>query len=508
LSTTNDSRTSHAHREPTPAAATRLVGWQGVVSAAVLALLAFLCASFGLFAMAAEWIAPLLIGALAALASRARWMEAAAGTGVGLGLGLALQQPWFMSSSESPLLSIAVFVLLGVSAAAGVALWQGMSGGTRRAEWIAAAVLLAVIVGGMWITTATVDSGALSPDATSVNQWLSTRPELGNTPADRDYYLRLFYDLHDGQPYYDAYVRLYKSDPMGGFRLPNGVPGYRLPTIFYLWLLLPPDGAALPWAFLVFATLAVGSAFSIGAQLSRPGVAVAGALAVAVAYTFIATSTNVLFVDGWAMAIALAGIALFTASVRKDSRRLLWGAAAVLFAAAAFREILIYPTLLALASALMLPRHRRWREAWPWLVGLGAFVLVYIAHILAIAGRVDPQGTAGFWTRGGVGHLAATVHFLEQFFGGKPWLLPVLVLIGLAGALGLWRSQMRLAAFLSASIAAPLLSFLVLGNGGVELATGAATGYWGVLVVPIALALVGVGTNRMLVLLGVEDSTA
>lgn len=58
-----------------------------------------------------------------------------------------------------------------------------------------------------------------------------------------------------------------RADPLGEFRLPNGVPGYRLPTLFYLWLLLPADGAAIPWLFLVFATLAVGSAFAIGAQL-------------------------------------------------------------------------------------------------------------------------------------------------------------------------------------------------------------------------------------------------
>ena len=59
-------------------------------------------------------------------------------------------------------------------------------------------------------------------------------------------------------PYYDAVIATYKADPMGEFRLPNGVPGYRMPTLFALWQLLPAHGSALVPAFLLFATLAVG----------------------------------------------------------------------------------------------------------------------------------------------------------------------------------------------------------------------------------------------------------
>jgi len=466
-----------------------------VVASAAIALLAHYCASFGLFALAPEWTTPLLVGSIVAVACRTRWMPAASGTALGLTIGLFIARPWFLGQSPNQVFEAVLFVALGGCAAGTVAfVLAGRSHG-KHAEWGVALVIVAAIVLGMWVTTATVDSGAFNPGSQSVNEWLSIRPELGNTPSDRDYYLRVFYDMHDGLPYYEAFARVYEADPVGGNRLPNGVPGYRLPTLFYLWLLLPAQGAAIPWAFLVFATIAVASAFSIGAQLSRPGVAVLGALMVAVAYLLIATTTWVTFVDGWAMAATLAGLALLVASVRRRSRGLLWASIAVLLAGAAFREILVYPMLVAAASTLLLPRERRWHELVPWLVGLAAFAALYAAHAIAIGGRVDPQGSAGFWLRGGFGHLFATLGFLQTFFGGAPLFLPLLVVLGLAGAIIVMGHRRRLGAFLAATVGMPLVAFLFFGNAGRELDTGGITGYWGVLVVPIALALVPVAID-------------
>jgi len=297
-------------------------------------------------------------------------------------------------------------------------------------------------------------------------------------------------------PYYEAYIRVYRADPLGEFRLPNGVPGYRLPTLFYLWLLLPADGTAIPWLFLVFATLAVGSAFAIGAQLGPPRLGVLGALMVATAYLSIATSSFVVFVDGWAMALTLAGIALFIGSVRRTSAKLLWAAMGVMLLAAVFREILIYPMLLAAASVLLLPSGQRLKALRPWLLGLGIFGVIYAAHALAIDGRVDQTGTVGFWIRGGFAHLVATLRFFEQLFAGAPWFVPLLVLAGLAGAVTLLPSQRRLGAFLVAAVAVPHVAFLFLGGTGRDLITGSVGGYWGMLVVPIALALAPVAIGR------------
>jgi len=350
-------------------------------------------------------------------------------------------------------------------------------------------MLVAVILALLWTTTVKYNQGVFTPGEPTVNAWLSAAPQLGHTPTDRDLYLRLFYDTHAGVPYYDAYARVYQSDPLGEFRLPNGVPGYRLPTLFLLWQMLPADGAVLPLAFLVFATLAVCSAYAIGTQLAPPRLAVLGALMVAAAYLTISTSSFVVFVDGWAMAITLTGLALFVASQRKHSRPLLWAAVAVMLLAASLREILLYPMLLAGASALFLPKQKWVKALWPWLLGFAIFCIIYAAHAVAIGGRVDKSGSVGFWLNGGVGHLVATQRFFEQLFGGAPVFVPLLVVTGLAGAVLTMREHARLGVFLTACVLVPHITFLFFGSAGRDMITGAVPGYWAMLVIPIALAL-------------------
>jgi len=336
---------------------------------------------------------------------------------------------------------------------------------------------------------------------------LSVRPDLSRTLYDYDYYLELFYDGHDGEPYYDAVARIWLADK-DVRHLPIGVTSYRLPTLFYFWHLLPATGNALIWGFLVFAAVAVGSAFSIGAQLSRPGIAVLGALMVAVAYLFLATGTFVTFVDGWAMALTLAGTAFLIASVRRESRGLLWLSLFALFAGAAIRELLLYPVLITAASVVMLPKGTRWREVWPWLAGVSVFAAAYAAHVVAIAGRVDPNVSYSYWFNGGPSHLLATLRFFETFFGGGAWLVPVLVFVGIAGAMSVYRDQARLAVILTAMTAAPLAAFLIFGSGAPALETGLTSGYWAMLVVPTALALVPVALHRVIRALPAEGTAA
>ena len=474
---------------------------------ASVALFAYLCTSFGLFLLAASWVTPLVVGGIAGAISSPRWKRAVAGTAIGLAVGVAAARPWFLGRSPvAPMgqfAAAAFMVVLGAAFAGAVAYVLAKARDARRAEWAVAVLLVAAIVGGMWLSTTLANRGQFSAGSVPLNQILSVRPELGNTPQDYEYYLRLFYDVHDHQPYYESVAKIWLADSAGGNSLPIGVTSYRMPTIFYLWLLLPRDGAAIPWAFLVFATVAVASGFSIGAQLSRPSVAVLGALTVAVAYLLLATSPWVTFVDGWAVALALAGTALFIASICRESRRLLWAAVAAFFAGAVLRELMIYPMILAAATALMVPKGQRWRAARPWLVALGAFVLVYAAHVMAVAGRVSPTTGYSRWLSGGVSHLLATVQFFAPYFGGRPWLMPVLVVTGIIGAILVRGRQVRLSTFLASVVIAPLVAFLVFGNGGEELSTGAVSGYWGILVVPFAMALAPVAVDRALVAAGV-----
>jgi len=471
-----------------------------LAGATAIALLAYLCAGFGLIAVAPFWITPVFIGVVVALASGVSWNLAILGSAAGLSIGVAALPAWFLQLPGGGLdsLAAAVFVLLGCVAAGTTAYLLGTSRQSKRAEWAASVVLVLFIIGSMWTTAVMVDRGAFAGGNRTLNQLLMTRPDFGSTVTDFDYNLQLFYDLQDAKPYYDAFVEIWLADPVNRGGMPVGVTAYRPPTLYYLWSFLPPRGDAIPWAFLPFATLAVASGFSIAAQLSRPRVAVLGALILSVAYLFIATTPFVTFVDGWGMALTLAATALFIASVRRDSRWLLWLAIAVFVFGAAVRELLIYPTLLAAASALVLPAGRRWYALWPWLVGLTVFVAAYSAHIVFIGGRVGPGSGYRVWLQGGVDHLLATLRFFELFFGVGSWLLPFLTIVGLVGAMGIWNGQPRLSAFLTSMIAVPLAAFLVVGNGGIDLMSRQTLGYWGLVVVPTALAMVPVGVSRVL----------
>lgn len=477
-----------------------------LVAAIVIALITHLCLVYGLIAILPFWLAAAMVGAVIALVSAQAWRTAGLGALAGLALGSVIAEPWFLGDSHNTAIVTASYVAVATLTAGAVA--AGLAQSHQRAvlECRFALFFITITALLLWATTLKYNEGGFTPDEPTVNAWLSTPPQLGHTPTDRDLYLRLFYDTHNGVPYYDAYAQVYRADPLGEFRLPNGVPGYRLPTLFKIWQLLPAQGSALVPAFLLFATLALASAYAIGTQLVGYRAGLLGALLVAAAYLNISTSTFVVFVDGWAMAITLAGVALFIASVQKKSRALLWASVAVMLLAASMREILLYPMLLAAASALLLPREQ-WRKAIsPWLVGIGVFALIYAAHTLAIAGRVDKSGSVGFWLNGGLAHLVATQRFFEQLLGGAPLFVPVMVAAGLAGAVLTVRRNQRLGAFLTAAVLIPHVTFLFFGSAGRDMITGAVPGYWGMLVVPIALALAPVAINRALLLNEINSS--
>ncbi|MDD5029502.1 MAG: hypothetical protein PHH58_08395 [Rhodoferax sp.] len=456
---------------------------------AALSLIAHLGLVYGLLAVLPAWLAGPLVGVLLALVADEDARTVLPGALAGLGVGCWVAQPWFLGSALELPATLGLYIGLAVTTAMALTWVLGQRANpTQLRRWLALLVV-AVLVGLLWVSTLRYNEGAFTPGEPTVNAWLNTPPALGQTPGDRDYFLSFFYQTQAGVPYYDAVIATYKADAMGEFRLPNGVPGYRLPTLFALWQLLPAQGSALVPAFLLFATLAVGSAYAIGAQLANGRAGLLSALLVAAAYLNISTSSYVVFVDGWAMAITLAGLALLVAAQQRATSGLLWAAMAVLLLAASMREILLYPILLGMASVALLPRAQWWHALRPWLVALALFALIYTTHILAIDGRVDKSGSVGFWLNGSLGHLLATLRFFDQLIGGAPWFVPLLVLSGLAGAARVMQTQRQLGALLVAAVLVPHLTFLLFGSAGRDLITGAVPGYWAMLVQPLALAL-------------------
>jgi len=468
---------------------------------ATLALVIHLGLVYGLIAILPAVLAALGVGLLLALVDKATWRDAhlptiGIGAGIGLGIGCTIAQPSFLHSDLGLASTIALYVGIGCATACIGSGLLGRSAHAERLQRTWAMLALAALVALLWQTTLRYNAGAFTPDQPTVNAWLDTPPAAGKTPGDRDYFLNFFYQTHAGVPYYDAVIATYRADALGEYRLPNGIPGYRLPTLFALWQLLPAQGSALVPAFLLFATLAVVSAYAIGTQLAQRGAGVLSALLVAAAYLNISTSSFVLFVDGWAMAITLTGMALLIGALQRRSTPLMWAALAVMLLAASMREILLYPILLGTASVVLLPRAQWLRAAAPWLVALGLFALLYAAHVWAIDGRVDKAGSVGFWLNGGPAHLLATLRFFDQLMGGAPWFIPLLVVSGLVGAALVMRTQRQLGGLLLTCVLVPHIAFLLFGSAGRDLITGAVPGYWSMLVHPLALALAPVALAK------------
>ena len=191
------------------------------------------------------------------------------------------------------------------------------------------------------------------------------------------------------------------------------------------------------------------------------------------------------------MSIGLLGVALFVAAVRRRDTRLVWAAAMTVAAASLLREHMLYISFAAAAgSALAAARGRR-LACCGTVAGFHRHLHRHLRDALHRRRRPHLANfeTTGCALRGGLEHLFATLTFSQELFAAKSWFLPLLVGLSIGGALALWRTRFRaIAIFAAIAIGGMLTLFLIAGNGGRNSGTGQIVGYWGALVVPLALA--------------------
>jgi hypothetical protein len=361
-----------------------------------------------------------------------------------------------------------------------------MSGRQKVFSAVVSTLLIAWLVLNFWVPLF-AGGGPLSGYATLQASTIRAVPVAHQYVNDDAIYRRVFYLMHDGEPYYQAYRDAWLGLQQGT-ALPTSITAYRLPTFYWLWSALPRDAFLIVPLFLFFASVgAVAVAFITG-QLVGVRFAPLASAALLVYAMGSAISVYVTFIDLPTTCIALIGIALFTRAAIRDDQRYLWAAAAVLTATALTREILAYLIVLAALSALLQPAGSRLRKAVPWLVALGVFAVGYALHAYEVVTLI--QGRSAVLNYAG-GSPAFAVDALRRFatlFTGADMTLIVLFLLGAAGA---WASQRRagrpFAIFALMAIVLPVLGMMKLGNPGLD-AHGLQVNYWGNLVVPTALA--------------------
>jgi hypothetical protein len=379
----------------------------------------------------------------------------------------------------------------GVAAMAVCGVWYARVCARHRETQLArvlAALIVVWLIVNLWVPLVVAGTHPLVGYGPLTAQSLRAIPQAGQYITDDALYRRFFFLLHQGQGHYEAFSTAWRG-LSNVEALPASVTAYRLPTFYWIWRALPDDAFLIVVVFLAFASIGVIAAASITGQLIGARYAPLAAAALACYGMCVAISVYVTYIDLPAACIALVGVALLVRATLQESRRWLWSALAVLTLAALTREILAYLLVFGALSALRGSPAERWRRAAPWCATLAVFAAGYALHAYQVVTQIA-QRTVHLSYLGGSPAFAlkALTLFSAVFSFGKPLLFTLFV----GGVVGAWHSRGRTGlAFSQWSImvlVVPVVAMTALGNPGID-AQGAQVNYWGLLFVPLALAL-------------------
>lgn len=460
--------------------------WMLVV--AVSGIGAYLTASHGLLYTAGAWQIPLFVGCVVGLVARDRVQAAVVAAPIMI-VGVAALPPAlpFGATIQPVEFVLAPAIAAGSGALLAHARTAHWRGRTAKFNLLAAVVLVCWILVNFWLP---LFIAGLPVQGYGVMRagLVSEVPQPGAYQLDAEIYRRVYYLMHQGQSYYPAFRDAFTQNGRPEYPAPSSAFGYRLPTFFLVWRLLPPDLFSIVYLFLGMATVGIVAAAVISGQLVDARFAPLGAAAMTAYAMAVAITGSVTYVDLPAMSIALVGVALFLHAVKTGNRTALWTAAGVLTLAALTREILVYLIAFAALSALLESPGDRRKAATPWLVALGVFALGYAAHAIAVAPFLSPKSNVTY-SRGSIAFVwSAITNFSSATSGGELALLS-LYLLGLAGAYAAHKRVGRpFSAFAVGALVVPLALMLRVGNNSLT-AEGEIFNYWGLLVMPLALAL-------------------
>lgn len=448
--------------------------------------LAYLLASWTLFSVGGVWAIALFVGAVAAMTSPS-WQQATAVSTVLTASGMAFLTPMISGQPVMELPTWAVAVVLAVLSAFGLAALRDRVVDRGFFERTVSALMVLWVLVNLW---APLFAGGVPPSGYGPLQASAIRevPKAGEYVNDDALYRRVFYLMHDGVPYYEAYKQAWlglKLKP----ELPSAVSAYRLPTMYWLWNLLPDDAFAIEPLFLAFISVGCVAAAFITGQLAGVRFAPLAATALAAYALGSATTVYMTYIDLPAMSVSLVGIALYVRGSLTKDRNLIWAAAIVMTAAALTREILAYLLVFALIGSSFVPYWRRSRESLPWLVGLAIFAVGYFAHAYEVRNVMHATSTALSYLRGNPSFAFDSLQRFANTIQVGGVVLPLLFGLGVVGGIAASkRVGKQFAIFAVCSIIVPVLVMTKIANPPIDM-MGNQVNYWGNLVVPLALAL-------------------
>lgn len=387
-------------------------------------------------------------------------------------------------SAFSPLiLALAVAILSGVAAAAVAAIRSD-----RSRQYLAYVLLFLIILNFIHVSQ-NLSHKRMWPGAegqrVSLLQMVSEEPPDEGYSIDTFYYLKIFYLMKNGANYYDAHAVAFDRDARRGGVPPEGVMGWRLPTLFWLWTkILPLNGTAIEYLFVFSSVVVLVAAFFAARRFLSPAVALLSPLFLSPYLLAGATTLWFVFVEYWGFFLGLLALTtyLYRQSLLRYSECLAYFLA---FAAAAVREHFLYLSVAGLISAFIYRGKRKWL----WTLPLAGFLLLYVFHYL----QVSPYYQGGslhlspWWKGGGLSWLKSTIVFGTLFYPHRGIFPLMAILLAFTGAALVTVREERL--FLILILSIPLAAFLIVGKKYSE--------YWGAVYMPLAFALAPVALQRI-----------
>jgi hypothetical protein len=399
-------------------------------------------------------------------------------------LGLLWAQPYEVAAATGVTqgLLVAATVLGSGLVAAGAALLT-RRGPKQTRSWLALAGVGIVLV-NLWSTTLVLDTTPLKGGPAGLTA-LSFVPPAGQTLSDNEFYQRVMWLMQRGQGYYHAFRQAFRENPRWGTD-PTSVVGYRMPTLFWFWRLLPGKPLSLIIALLALCTIAVAAAVWLAATRVHVSLALCPAVLLTSYFLMPCTTNGLLMMEPWAACLGLASIACAATSYR-HRHSVVWLAAAAGLAllATLVRETMGFLLLAGSVASLRAPSAERTRRLVVWGSALGLFALAYAAHALAIGGAVSRTGTLSSYLQGGIESLWLALTYATDFMGG-PWPVLLCGALAIAGAASAPEADSR--AHLLFVVLAPLAIILLTGNRALQV-SGVRINYWGVILVPILVAV-------------------
>ena len=437
--------------------------WRWWTVAIVAGFGAYAATSFGLFYYGSVWQIPLFVGCVVGLVAVGP-LQAGVVAPVVVTIGLAGLHP-LLPASGPGVLEYLAGLALSVCGGLAVAYGRNRSGGLGRKPFALAvsATLVLWAVVNMWLPLLSAGLPVQAYGTQPATALRELAPQVGAVPDDL-VYRRVFYSMREGVSYYPAYVAAF-----AGRAAPTSVVAVRLPTMYWLWKLLPPDAFSIVYLYLLLCSAGVLSAALIAGQLAGARFAPLAAVALAAYVMGVGLTPYVIYVDLPAMSIALAGVALFVRSIMSGDRRFLWAAAAVMVLAALTREILAYLILLAVIAAVLEGRGNRLKAATPWLAAMGVFAVGYAAHSVAVRPHISVEAASSAYQTGSARFAALMLSDFSNAINGHGTALALFFALGVAGAYAAHRrAGWSFAAFALASLVLPMLVMLRVGNAALD----------------------------------------